>query len=337
MNGRDLDQWLGATGMKIIYNCYGGSHSSVTAAAIHLGLVNSEQTPGARDLWKLPYYDAQVKKDHGTLFFMGTDQLGHQVYVAGRRNMARPMLRAMRGIAQVFGIPEEDFQLVDPMPYVNPAMVVGGITSRRLGLAALGKPIVTWGTRLAFPQLAKLVSRVKSRLEAAKRIDFTPAVKKVVVYCDYTGGQQAAYAAARHLGKDWRKLSYGHAPAGTLRFWGKDSGGHEVYSLGVLYENELIIKLVREFARLYAIPDGNLILTDLTPLDRVSFGVGAVLERMSPLRWLGQIWTNFSVAQRADRIDQVVRGVKEQLADSAAKVSRPEDHEFSPSPTRLMH
>ncbi|HPZ72110.1 MAG TPA: DUF3189 family protein, partial [Peptococcaceae bacterium] len=25
--------------MKIIYNCYGGAHSSVTAAALHLGLL----------------------------------------------------------------------------------------------------------------------------------------------------------------------------------------------------------------------------------------------------------------------------------------------------------
>ncbi|HWJ02080.1 MAG TPA: DUF3189 family protein, partial [Verrucomicrobiae bacterium] len=48
--------------MKIIYNCYGGSHSSVTAAAIHLGLVDCGKVPCARELWKLPYYDSQVKK-----------------------------------------------------------------------------------------------------------------------------------------------------------------------------------------------------------------------------------------------------------------------------------
>ncbi len=321
--------------MKIIYNCYGGSHSSVTAAAIHLGLVNCDQTPCAKELWKLPHYDAQVKKDHGTLFFMGTDQLGHQLYVAGRRSMAKPMIRALAGIAKVFGIPQEDFQLVNPMPYVNLAMVIGGFTSRRLGLAPLGKPVVTWGTRLAFPQLAKLVSQVKSGLGAATQISFKPRDIRVVVYCDYTGDQQAAFAAAKHLGKDWRKVSFEKVPAGTLRFWGRDSGGSQVFTLGVLYENELIPKIIREFAKLYCIPDDNLILTDLTPLGKVSFGVGALLERLLHLTWLGKIWTSFSAEQRLDRIEQVVEQVKKQLADSAKKTARPAGPELRGTSARL--
>ncbi len=323
--------------MNIIYNCYGGSHSSVTAAAIHLGLINCGQTPCAKELWKLPYYDAQVKKDHGALFFVGTDELGHHVYVAGRRNMAKPVIRALSGLAQVFGIPREDFQLVNPMPYVNLAMVIGGFTSRRLGLAPLGKPIVTWGTRLAFPQLVKLVNRVKSGLRPAEQSDLKPRNTKVVVYCDYTGDQQAAFAASKHLGQDRRKASRNKVPAGTLRFWGTDSAGTKVYTLGVLYENELIPKIMREFAKLYGIPDGNLILTDLTPLGKVSFGVGAVLERLVPLTWLGEIWTEFSASQRQDRIEQVVVEVKKKLADSAEpqKAASPAGPELRGARARL--
>jgi hypothetical protein len=32
--------------MKIIYHCYGGTHSSVIAAAIHLGLLPEDRVPG---------------------------------------------------------------------------------------------------------------------------------------------------------------------------------------------------------------------------------------------------------------------------------------------------
>ena len=57
--------------MKIIYNCYGGAHSSVTAAAIHLQMLPETRKPSAAELLNLPYYDAQVGKDHGRIRFLG--------------------------------------------------------------------------------------------------------------------------------------------------------------------------------------------------------------------------------------------------------------------------
>ncbi|MFA6694423.1 MAG: DUF3189 family protein, partial [Bacillota bacterium] len=38
--------------MIIVYHCYGGTHSSVTAAALHLKKLH--QNPTANDLLKLP-------------------------------------------------------------------------------------------------------------------------------------------------------------------------------------------------------------------------------------------------------------------------------------------
>jgi xylulokinase len=42
--------------MKIIYHCYGGSHSSVLAAAIHTGRLNPERLPTGEELMALPYF-----------------------------------------------------------------------------------------------------------------------------------------------------------------------------------------------------------------------------------------------------------------------------------------
>ena len=43
--------------MKIIYHCFGGSHSSVSAAALHLGLLDRQRTPTEEELVRIPYYD----------------------------------------------------------------------------------------------------------------------------------------------------------------------------------------------------------------------------------------------------------------------------------------
>lgn len=286
--------------MKIIYNCYGGSHSSVTSAAIHLGLFKCGKTPCVEELWDLPYYDTQVKKDHGVLHYMGIDDLNHQVYVVGRRNMGKPVKRLFAGLAKVYGIPKEDFLLVDPMPYVNLAMVIGGFTSRRLGLIPLGRPIVSWGTRLAFPHLTQLVQRVKAELKPAEPDNIKPRQIRSIIYCDYTGAQQAAVAAGQHLQKSPGRIP--KVPTGTLLDWGEDELGNKVFTLGVSYENELIPKIAREFARLYGIPAANLVLLDLTSLGRVSFGVGAVLDQVPPLERLGKAYTQSLLSEKAGEI-----------------------------------
>ncbi|HEX3016104.1 MAG TPA: DUF3189 family protein [Desulfobacteria bacterium] len=307
--------------MKIIYNCYGGSHSSVTSAAIHLGLVG-DRVPCARDLCRLPNYDAQVRKDHGTLRLMGTDEFQNQVYVVGRRSMGKPVSRAMAGLAEIFGIPKQDFMLVDPMPFVNLAMMIGGYTSRRLGLIPLGRPIVCWGTRLAFPRLRKLVAGVKKKLQQQQPLGAaTPgntAVqvknKRIVVYCDYTGRQQAAAAASMHLGRDIIGRIGRNPKAGNLNFCGTDVHDVEVYTLGVIYENELIPKVMREFAKLYGIPADNLTIVDLIPLGKTVFAIGALFERVALLRHVGEKWTKLMVRNKIGGLKSAVALINRKMS-----------------------
>jgi len=149
--------------LKLIYNCYGGSHSSVTSAAIHLGLLPDQRTATKEELLKVPYYDAQVAQDHGRIRFLGYDENGHEVYVVGRMNLGAGYEKIIRSLVVVLEGRQEDIALVDTMPYVNIFMMIGGYLSRRLGFSRVGRSIIIFGTKLSYHRFVRLVKSVKAR------------------------------------------------------------------------------------------------------------------------------------------------------------------------------
>lgn len=152
--------------MIIIYNCYGGSHSSVTASAIHLGLLPEDRVASDSELLNIPYYDAQVAKDHGRIRLMGSDQRGNQVFIASKRNLGKHYERIMREVLKIMGVEGKNVLFVDTMPYVNLWMVIGGYLSRRLGYKRLGRRIILFGTRQSYFKFVHLVQLVKKRDQA---------------------------------------------------------------------------------------------------------------------------------------------------------------------------
>lgn len=150
--------------MIIIYHCYGGSHSSVVAAALHLGMIDKSRVPTEDELMNIPYYDKTGKSDFGTIRYMGTDEVGNSIYVMGKKSMGDRYNNILRGVAQILGM-DEQVMPVNCMSRVNWSMKLGGFTSRRLGIASLGRPVVSRGTQRAFFQLVNLVeiTRLKSR------------------------------------------------------------------------------------------------------------------------------------------------------------------------------
>jgi hypothetical protein len=150
--------------LKVIYHCYGGAHSSVTAANIHLGLLPGAGFPSYRDLVNQKLFDFNQVADSGRICFMGRDQAGNEVYIVGRRSRPTILYHAAAGLSEAFGIPKESFILVDVSPHVNMAMKAGGILSRRLGLVAIGRPLVTWGTLLSYRGIQRLVEKTVNSL-----------------------------------------------------------------------------------------------------------------------------------------------------------------------------
>jgi len=147
--------------VKIIYHCYGGAHSSVTAAFIHLGLLPAGHIPGGDVFRRTPFFDRQDDDEHGHFFFMGSDETGHQVYLTARRGRPDVLEGIFQDMAAIFDIPAEDYLLVDVTSNVNLTMKLGGYISRRWGAVRIGRPIVILGTRAAYSRLVDLVRKVK--------------------------------------------------------------------------------------------------------------------------------------------------------------------------------
>lgn len=143
-----------------IYHCYGGSHSSATAAALHVGLLRQSRAPKPGGLLSLPYYDTQAAKDHGALQFVGTDGEGNMVFSVGLETKAAVAIPALKNLFAIAGASMGPVRFIDTMPTVNLWMKLGGICSRVLGLKAIGRPMVVYGTRLAFVKISSLVERV---------------------------------------------------------------------------------------------------------------------------------------------------------------------------------
>ncbi len=148
---------------RIIYHCYGGAHSSVVAAAVHLGRLDAARKPHDRELMDLSLFDRQSKDEHGHLHFFGFDERGNQVYSIGCRNAGVAVKNILKGVGRILGV-EEELHFVDTLHCVNARMRIGGYLSRRLGLISLGRPLVLSGTRAAFGKIVQLVERTKTEV-----------------------------------------------------------------------------------------------------------------------------------------------------------------------------
>ncbi|MCL5290497.1 MAG: DUF3189 family protein [Eubacteriales bacterium] len=151
--------------MKVIYHCYGGTHSSVTAASIHLGFLPADRIPEKETFLRIPLYDRQEADEHGQMFFMGQDEFGNEVYIVARRNRPEVLENLMAGLAAMFDTPRDGYMLVNVMVRVNLTMMIGGFLSRRWGFIRMGRPIVTAGTQAAYFKVVKLVKDVRRELE----------------------------------------------------------------------------------------------------------------------------------------------------------------------------
>ena len=142
--------------LKVIYHCYGGSHSSVLAAALHLRLLPRHRLPTLEEMMALPYFDKTTDEDFGAVKFMGVDEYNNEVYCLGKKSLGDRYSNLLTGIAGILG-KEGEVLAVNTMNRVNWFMKLGGYASRRAGLVALGRPVLGRGTRQAFFELLNLV------------------------------------------------------------------------------------------------------------------------------------------------------------------------------------
>ncbi|MEW6031385.1 MAG: DUF3189 family protein [Bacillota bacterium] len=153
--------------MRVFYHCYGSSHTSVVAAALHTGRLDPRRTPTVRELCALPLFDRVQGRDLGTVFPAGRGPDGEEVFVVGFGPGKEVIRRAVVSFLDLKGVDPDDYMLVDALRLAGWLVKVGGTLSRRLGLVSLGRPMAALGMRRAYPALVALVREVRG--EVARR------------------------------------------------------------------------------------------------------------------------------------------------------------------------
>lgn len=149
--------------MIIIYNCYGGTHSSILTSAVHLGKLPNDRIPSKQEILNTEYFNRLRYKDMGRLIFHGVDELGNKVFTIGR-GTSKALIPAMRNLSLEL---HKDFSFNECFAFVNtsgmvpPAMTMGGFFSRGLKIDFIGVPLLAVGARQNYMKIVGLANRTK--------------------------------------------------------------------------------------------------------------------------------------------------------------------------------
>ncbi len=151
--------------MKVIYHCYGGTHTSIVAAHIHLKKLNSNQVPSVSEMYELAYFDNLSYKDFGKLHFIGFDEKFNEIYSCGFKHSAYIAKNAIKDILKIYNLNYKDLYFVSTLKLINLNIRLGGFLSRKLGLVRLGRPLAIKGVRSDYFKISAFVEKVKDDLE----------------------------------------------------------------------------------------------------------------------------------------------------------------------------
>jgi len=151
--------------VEVIYCCYGGTHTSVTVAAIHIGLLPTKSRPSPTEILALPYFDRGPRQP-GHAFKLGVDEYGNNVYVAGLGPNRHVTAGALSLVLSQSQVSEDELCIVDALQCINMWVRLGGLLSRRLGMVRLGRPLCVYGILLRYDCFVHLAEQVKARVAA---------------------------------------------------------------------------------------------------------------------------------------------------------------------------
>ncbi|MFU0799194.1 MAG: DUF3189 domain-containing protein [Xylanivirga thermophila] len=151
--------------MKIVYHCFGGAHTSITCAAIHLNFLPHDRIPRFNEFKAVPFYDKMDKEDVGMPLYMGQDDLGYDIYVMGMSGGKDVVIPAIKSYLNASYVDAKDIIFINALVKLHPITSLGGVASRKYGLVSIGRPMTIWGIRLTYPVLLDLVLKVKEFLK----------------------------------------------------------------------------------------------------------------------------------------------------------------------------
>jgi len=151
--------------MKIFYCCYGGAHTSVVAASIHLGYLPSERIPTTEEVLSIPNYDKNPNAKVGTPTFMGVDEFANEVFVMGMGHNRDYFAKLTYEYSSLLSNNcTSDMKIVNALSCINNYIRLGGFLSRRVNLVKIGRPITVFGIRKDYNYFVTLVKNVKKTI-----------------------------------------------------------------------------------------------------------------------------------------------------------------------------
>lgn len=146
--------------MIFIYNCYGGTHSSSVASAIHLGNLPHDRVPSKDEILNTAHFDTLTYGDMGKIIYRGTDGFENKVYTMGR-GTSKVLLPAFNNLLCLLKNEcnlQEKIILINASPTVPPLMTAGGFFSRGLKIHFIGRPLLVLGVKQTYFNIVRLVS-----------------------------------------------------------------------------------------------------------------------------------------------------------------------------------
>lgn len=150
--------------MHIIYHCVGGTHSSAVASAIHLKMLPRDRVATTEELLSVPYFDTLTKKEYGRILRRGTDHFGNHVYTLSRQFSPGIVIPALTDLSIILTGNDKEAIFINASTAVNITMKIGGFLSRKANLVTIGRPIVIWGTKRAYMDIAGIVNNTLAHI-----------------------------------------------------------------------------------------------------------------------------------------------------------------------------
>jgi hypothetical protein len=155
---------------RVIYYCYGSAHSSVLAAAIHLGKLPMDRVPNLDQLKKIGDLDRTHNDMIGMLHLQGVDPKGNEVYTLGVGGEQDLVISSVQSMIAAAGGDLRNYLFRSALPHINLQAKIGGALSRRYGWMTLGREICLRGILSSYEEVVPFVKQTCTLAQEAENL-----------------------------------------------------------------------------------------------------------------------------------------------------------------------
>lgn len=138
---------------RVFYACYAGTHSSVVAASLHLGLLD-----GGTKVSDLPLFDRRTHSEVGVPALVGVDKFGTEVYALGTGWLSGELERPLCDLIRVAS-PGARACICSVRGFLDVRARIGGFASRRCRMTRPGRALIASSLTRKVPLMAKAAGR----------------------------------------------------------------------------------------------------------------------------------------------------------------------------------